>query len=197
MGERSSGVISGRGLVLSPQRPTWKSLESAPLFFRLRLPASAACAEPWPPIGARAGVAAFSHAKGLSAPARCAVFSRVLSRPTGVSLQQPSECRVRSCSGVSHGECLVAGRPTGPVRPAAHGEPMCALGLAGQGSTQCPATSRCSTEARPIRPFLHHGFSARTCAAGVWSRGREPGYILRSPPALARPRWMSPMLEKE
>lgn len=132
MGERSSGVISGRGLVLSPQRPTWKSLESAPLFFRLRLPASAACAESWPPIGARAGVAAFSHAKGLSAPARCAVFSRVLSRPTGVSLQQESECRVRSCGGVSHGECLVAGRPTDPVRPAAHGEPMCALGLAGQ-----------------------------------------------------------------
>lgn len=32
----------GGGLVLSPRRPAWKSLESAPLFFRLRPPASAA-----------------------------------------------------------------------------------------------------------------------------------------------------------
>lgn len=119
-----------------------------------RLPVSAACAEPSPPIGARAGEAALSHAQRRSAPARCAAFSRVLSRPAGLSLQQRPEYRVRSCGGASHGECLVAGRPAGPVRPAAHG----ALGLAGQQSTQCPASARGSAEAGPARPFSHHGF---------------------------------------
>lgn len=54
--------------------PAWKSLESAPLFFRLRLPASAPCAKHSPPIGARAGVAAPSHAQGL----KCACALRGL-----------------------------------------------------------------------------------------------------------------------
>lgn len=144
-----------------------------------------ACAEPSPPIGARAGVAALSHAPGLSAPARCAAFSRVPSRPAGLSLQQPPEYRVRSCVGAGHGECLVVGGPAGPVRPAAHVELMCALGLAGPGSTQCPTSADGPAAARPVRPFLLHGFSARTCAAGVWGREREPGCTLRSPPALA------------
>lgn len=90
-----------RGLVLSPPGAAWKSLESAPLFFRLRPPPSAACAEPSPPIGARAGGAALFHAQGLSAPARGVVFSRVQSRISGLSLQRRPECRVPCCGGKS------------------------------------------------------------------------------------------------
>lgn len=200
MGERSSSVISGRGA---------RSFTSAAGLEKPRkcspfLPPPAGC--PYPrPARSRRHQSARALARPPSLTLRGGVrlraarpFSRVLSRPAGLSLQPRPEYRVRSCGGASHGECLVvAGRPAGPVRPAAHGEPMCALGLAGQRSTQCPASSHGSAEARPARPFPHHGFSARTCAAGVWGGGQKPGCTRASPPAPAGLSWMCPVLEKK
>lgn len=92
------------GLVLSPraaglEKPRKCSPFLPPPAARKRRPAPRSS----PPIGARAGVAALSHAQGPSAPARCAAFSRVLSWPGGLSLQTRPECRVRSCGGASHG----------------------------------------------------------------------------------------------
>lgn len=200
MGERSSSVISGRGA---------RSFTSAAGLEKPRK-----CSPFLPPPAARIDGLAWSprHQSarapewpppltlgGLSAPARCAAFSRVPSRPAGLSLQQRPEFRVRSCGGggegESHGECLVAGRPAGPVRPAAHCEPVCALGLVGQGSSECPATSHGSAEARP---FLSPPWLCRThvCDRRL-GQGAGTRCTLRSPPALVGLQWMCPMLEKD